>query len=1081
MSFGPTENQKKAIEIVDRPVAVTAGAGSGKTRVLVERYLHLLETGVHVKDIAAITFTKKAAQEMKDRLREKRPDLIESLEQAQISTIHSFCQRIIEEHPLQAQIDPRFSVGEEWETKVLLTEAVEEVVAESDIPEALGTPQEVVTTVLELYETMVSKGDLNFSRPATKAAGTEFPLLQLHHAVDRVLSLQGSTEVQKRVLADLGDQWPYLSELASFPDDEARLEALDILLKLVKGIRGKLADQTQELRNLIEETQAAIYEEHGQANIDYLGEILEQAHQLYNERKRLLGIVDYSDLEQLANMLLQDPGVRADYPLRHLMVDEFQDTNPLQKKIVDALVTQGATLFVVGDPKQSIYRFRGADVGVFVQTKNEIAATGEDVFLETNFRSRPELIGFANTLFAKLLEGDPIGFEASAPKKDEAGVPCVTILRTPAEESLAAEARALEAEQIALKIKKLVDGGAYKYEEISILFRAMTNVHIYERALKEVGIPYVNLGGRGFYSKQEIQDVLHYFRWLQDPEDAVARLAVLRSPFYLVSDEGLYWLAQDRNDKLSDIEQEALHRSQEDYAFLQSQAKHRPAPEVITSLLERTDYVAKTWRLPFGPQKVANIEKFLGQSWDLFARDVYTITEQARFLRLMMHDGEKEGEALLDAEHADVVVLRTIHGAKGLEFPVVFLPDTNANAVRNQTGRVLYHPDFGLTYKGMKSYEVLKEQERLEEISEAKRLLYVAVTRAEERLYWCAREGRTHRDSWWAWLQEVLPVMSRDFYEEVSGTLPPHVAEPPEGKALQPHLPNYEPLVPQYSQVSFSVTSLMNYARCPRYYYLRYILGMPERKTLSTAGLASMSHNTLSGTQRGNIVHRVCEQITDPAELSELVDYAATMEGVELDQRQKAQLAEIITPYLESEFFRRVRLGTKQEGVYQEHSFLVPAGGFLVNGLVDLVFVSDQGVEVVDFKSNWIRREQIATVGSSYEVQLRLYAWAMAREFGLPALSSQAYFLIPNQLYALTTPALDADQTEEWLIQTCAAIIQGAEVGVDAFPIKDDCSLCLQQSYCQTLSPSTSWAFTKTASFGENTGIETQWSEEEWL
>ena len=142
------------------------------------------------------------------------------------------------------------------------------------------------------------------------------------------------------------------------------------------------------------------------------------------------------------------------------------------------------------------------------------------------------------------------------------------------------------------------------------------------------------------------------------------RLAVLRSPFYLVSDEGLFWLRQGRLDKLSAKEQEAVVKSQADYDFLKAQSRHRPAPEVISSLLQRTDYVAKTWRLPFGPQKVANIEKLLEQSWDLFAKDVYAIPEQARFLRLMAREAQKEGEALLDAEHADVVVLRTIHGLR---------------------------------------------------------------------------------------------------------------------------------------------------------------------------------------------------------------------------------------------------------------------------------------------------------------------------------------------------------------------------------------------------------------------------------
>ena len=120
MAFKPTDSQRKAIVTIDRPVAVVAGAGSGKTWVLVERYLHLLDQGFTTDEIAAITFTKKAAQEMKERLREARPQLAASLERAQISTIHSLCQRIIQEHPLQARLDPRFRVGEEWETRLLL-------------------------------------------------------------------------------------------------------------------------------------------------------------------------------------------------------------------------------------------------------------------------------------------------------------------------------------------------------------------------------------------------------------------------------------------------------------------------------------------------------------------------------------------------------------------------------------------------------------------------------------------------------------------------------------------------------------------------------------------------------------------------------------------------------------------------------------------------------------------------------------------------------------------------------------------------------------------------------------------------
>lgn len=1051
MTFAPTASQLQAITTINKPLAVTAGAGSGKTRVLVERYLNLLEHGITVDKIAAITFTKKAAQEMRDRLRQERPDLIESLEQAQISTIHSLCQRIIQEHPLQARIDPLFRVGEEWETQVLLKEIIAEVVESQEQPEELGTAVDLQELILGLYEEMRSKGDLNFNQvPKLQVTFADFPLQTLLTTVDKVLSLTPSTKVQGAALTELAEEWASLSDLLVYPDDDLRLEALDLILTIVKKIRGKLAEETQELRDLVEIAKQDINERKAQEIIAHLGGLLAEIHEQYGKQKNQLGILDYNDLEYLAYQLLQDPQVRANYPFAHLMVDEFQDTNPMQKKIIDALVAEGALLFVVGDPKQSIYRFRGADVGVFVDTKTEIARTGENIFLAENFRSKAELIEFSNAFFEQVMQDDPIGFEASIAGQESAGEPCVTILHTPSGDRNADEARVLEAQQIALQIQELVDSGKYQYKDISLLFRAMTKVYIYEQALKDLDIPYVNLGGRGFYSKQEIQDVMHYFRWLEDPADQVAHFAVLRSPFYLLSDQALYWLQVDRLDKLTAIELEALKRSQQDYTILQKKSLQNPAPKVITELLERTNYIEKTWRLPFGPQKVANVEKLLEQSWELFAKDLYTIVEQVRFLRLMVQDGQREGEALLDAEHANVVILRTIHGSKGLEFPVVFLPDTTGNLLRPQRGNVLYSPEFGLTYKGTNNFERLKEQEQIAEINEAKRLLYVAVTRAESEFYWCARDGRVNRNTWWSWLQNSLDCIPKHLYREVSGEkiMPEKVVKQIEPTSFK--LPRYEPLVSQYHHVSFSVTSLMNYARCPRYYYLRYVLGMPEYTTPSSQAKGNGQSPELSAMERGNIVHRVCEQIEDPLELASLIDYAATMEGVVLNTKQKAELEKIITPYLASTFFQRVQEEekTKHWMIFREHEFLVPTGQFVINGLVDQVFLSDEGLEVVDFKSNWIKPRQVESVGASYAVQLRLYAWAMAKIFGKPVLKSQAYFLIPNKIYAIQPNLLEVEQTEEWIKQTCATILTGAAAGSEAFPITADCTLCAQNSYC---------------------------------
>lgn len=1058
MGFAPTPSQKVAIETINQHVAVTAGAGSGKTRVLVERYLNLVDQGTPVPKIAAITFTKKAAQEMRERLQKARPALIQELTGAQISTIHSLCQRIIQEHPLEAAIDPRFRIGEEWETQALLLQIIGEVLEERELPDEFADRGQAGDLVWDLYKEMLTKGERNFPQPTEPFVPESVDLFvgPLCYEVEQFLKVPPDTKVQREVMEDLQGEWPRIKGLLSFPEPDLQLEGLTILGDFIKKIRGKLAEQTVLIKELIAEGREAVNTQKGAAMIHWLSDVLAVVHERYNQEKRDVGILDYNDLEYLAHQLLQLPEVRQEYDFSHLMVDEFQDTNPIQKEIVDALVEQGALLFVVGDPKQSIYRFRGADVGVFVQTKFEIEETGTNVFLAENFRARPELIEFTNYLFPQIMKTGDIIFEASQVSRERANRPCVTLFRTPAEDLNLEEGRIKEAEQIALQIRQLIDGGQYKYEDVALLFRAMSNVRIYERALQQANVPYVNLSGRGFYAQQEILDILHYFSWLEDSENLVSKLAVLRSPFYLISDQGLYWLQKGELEKLTKAEQEMVLKAEGDYVYLRELIKYADAPVVINTILEKTDYIKTTWRLPFGPQKVANVQKLVEQSWQLAAQDLVSVPEQLRYIRLMSKDTKGEGEALLDAEHADVVQIMTIHGAKGLEFPVVFLPDTSGSLTRAQRGPVLYHPNFGLTYKDTQAFEELKEVEKQAESYELQRLLYVAVTRAREELYWCSLADGKNRQSWWKWLEDALPDIPERLYREVSAELlsldnqfmeaPKSVFEPTD----------FEPLQPQYDHVVFSVTSLLNYEYCPRYYYLRYILRLPELNLNRPRNGQGQAQNGLTAVQRGNIVHRVVEQIRDPAELGELIGYAAIMEGVTLGESQKRQLEQTVRPYLQSEFFLRVQNPSGWK-VHHELDFNVSAGEFVINGLVDQVFVSPKGLEVVDFKSNWIKPEQVPSVGASYQVQLRLYAWAMAREFALPALKSQAYFLIPNQIYQLEPELLKPDQTETWITQICQDIIRGAEIGMEAFSPKDDCANCAQSGYCGNYS-----------SFGEN-------------
>jgi ATP-dependent helicase/nuclease subunit A len=1047
MSFEPTPPQRVAIESIYQDTVVTAGAGSGKTRVLVERYINLLRSGFTIDQIAAITFTKKAAQEMKDRIRRELPHMADLIESAQISTIHSLCQRIILEHPREAGIDPRCRVAEEWEADALLYRVITDLVKDVELEEEYRSTSDAVDLLHYAYKQMIQRGETSFRREYS-APDVDEAAGRLCAVVDGFLQKtagQRLTERQRDIILYLRARWPQIKVDLLSGDGVFIEDGIEALADMLSGTWGKLKADVDEVKSAAADVNLALKEAHASRVLEQLGDLLAKVHHAYSQTKRNMGLLDFGDLELLAARLLQNPEVVQSYDFRQIMVDEFQDTNPLQKQIVDRLCRGGAKLFIVGDPKQSIYRFRGADVKVFTQARAEISAAGQPVVLDKNFRSRPELIRFTNAFFAALMQEDPIGYERSEPDREPVGKPLVHLIEVNAEGASMEEGRHLEAERIAWQIRELVDSGRYAYKDITLLFRTRTYMRIYERALQAARVPYVNLSGRGFYSRQEVQDILNYFAWLDDSEDHVAKLAVLRSPFYSVSDDGLYWEQRGERCAMTPVDRAAVEKALADREALVEFVRSRPAPYVMQEMLERTDYISTTSRLPFGEQKAANVQKLLQQSWDLYTRGYVSCADQLHYIAAVRRRSDEESEAQLDAEYADVVVVRTVHNAKGLEFPVVFVPDTSGRLTKNSGAQVVYHPTAGLAYNGTAAYEQAKELNRAEELSEARRLLYVAVTRAKEELYLCGITGPEQSDSWWNWIKQTTAFVPSDLYDYAS---PEPAVLVPELQAAQVETAAAREITgtpaPSYSHVALSVTALMVYARCPRCYYLRYILGIPEQiRGLTAGGSVKASSSRLTGLERGNIVHRVCERITDPSQLDDLIELAAALEGVRLSPAQTRDLKNIVQPYLESQFFQRLKQGDVE--IHREYNFAVPLGTkFVLNGTVDQVFLGSEGLEIVDFKSNWVSPEQVAEEGEKYRWQLRAYAWAMAKLFARPVVQSQAYFLIPNRVFALTEADLNLTAAEADLMAACEGIIAGERHGLAAFPRDPHCSDCLR-------------------------------------
>ncbi len=1076
MAHTPTPAQKQAIITIDRDVAVLAGAGSGKTRVLVDRYLYLLSQGVRINQILAITFTRKAALEMKERIRNGiasskslSPHLLAEFGTAHISTIHGFCQRLVADHPCQAEIDPHFQIAEEWESRGLLYQVTEELLGIAiarqeagivEIRESVRQSAQLVDDIVDTYERVTSKGEKNFQvEDESQILTSQIDDLRQELIEDlsawlneiETKKLSASKEV---VVYDINHA--FKEYLLSYSDPNYDQQgALDELAKLFGGNWAKdLKPQVSEFKHMCEQLSQLLIDRDANRILIHLGELITDIDQEYQNRKRVAGLLDYNDLEQLAVKLLSDTNLDPSYHFQHVMVDEAQDINPVQKQIIELLTQNPNTkLFVVGDPKQSIYRFRGAQVEVFLDLQEQVVAEGgKHITLGDNFRSRPHLIEFGNQFFSQLFDKDPISFTAANPRREQPQHKLIDFIFTDKEKDLG-ENRTNEAAKIASYVNQLVEREGFRYQDITILLSVMSNVRIYERALNDHQIPFVNLSGRGFYQKPEIQDILHFLKWLQDSSDEISMISVLRSPFFAVSDEGLYWLQSGKLDQLSDADRQKLDTAYNRYPMFQEEFVLQPAPHFLEYLLAETEFSQNTLNLEMGKQRWANIMKFKNISWQLWSKGYVSFKEQLNYIDQLVEHLGREGEANLDNEISDVVTIMTIHGSKGLEFPVVIVPDLSRSIIRPEMGILHYHSDFGLTLRNTTKHKMIKEVLRSESIAEAKRLLYVAITRAEEKLalagigsfedYNLNQPFESMR-TWWEWFLAGINFVDPKLFQavaidETADKADYQIAASKDGKVFAP-----PELIVQnkYSFSSFSATSLMIYAQCPRQYYYRYILRVPE---ISTARPKTLTLSKLDPLKRGNIVHRVCEHIKIGANHEELLDWAIQMEQIKVTASERRELLGYVNRYLASDFYRE----HSKYRVDKEVEFGEPLAQFLITGTIDQVIYSESGLKIIDLKTNHITHEQIDETAQSYTWQLRIYAWALQQKLAKPISGTGLYFLFPDVIY-YSPEASDIAGTQEWLLEACNRIQVGANQGVEAFPAVADCRYCPYD--CQNIS-----------------------------
>jgi ATP-dependent helicase/nuclease subunit A len=1015
------DQQLAAVEATGE-VFVSAGAGTGKTAVLVERFARAVcDQGLDVDSILVITYTRRAAGELRTRIRAElvnrgRHDLARELDGAWISTIHGFCLRLLKAYPFAAGLDPRFRELDEAQGAVLRSEAFERALAEfcSD-----GEPARL--QLLATYGAAGLRRMLTGVYSTLRSAGR-----------DLVLGVGDRPELAERV--------EELREAARAVDHETAAQLLELLERDSRAdrlidlsgfrVRGDRAVVYEEARKAVE--QAAL-DEAATRDRDLLQELLERFAAAYTEEKARESALDFEDLQLHArNLLRDDESIRERESLRFrsIMVDEFQDTNRLQCELVDLLASGGADLFYVGDEFQSIYGFRHADVRVFRERREN---ADQLLPLTLNYRSRPEVLAAVNELFGSHFGDEFQPLAAAAEFPDPVFGHPVELLVTDkaAYKDTGVHWRRAEARAIARRVRELVDTGAATAGEIVVLFAAGTDAEQYEQELRRAGLPTYRATGKGYFGQQQVVDLLAYLRLLQNRYDDRALVSVLASPFVGVSNDALVLLrrAAYRRPLFSGIERSmppGLNESDVRLMRAFRQRFDRLATAMPRLSLERLcerivaehDYDLAVLAQWDGRRRYANMRKLarLARSYEeLRGPDVEGFV---RFVSEQEALGARELEAVAEEEGADAVRLLTIHAAKGLEFEVVIVADAGRDKAPPSAEEILALSDgrFGfrvadpLTTKrrGAFDYEEVRAARQEEETAERLRLYYVAMTRARQRLIVSGAIDRDRAADASTPIGWVLARLDADEELNAAGDTPvelvrgnahllvrldrhrsedwvdtPQTAEPEppaepgqlelfatlEEPAAAPalELPTlYVPPEPPLHRVRrLSFTSLSTFDQCSYKYYARYTIGMKELPVVGT-GTAG-----LSATEIGSIVHRLLEEI----------DLAApVVPHVELENASEEEIERIrafVSAYCESDVSRRV---ASLAGVAKERPFTFEHDGVLLHGFLDVLYLEGTRALVVDYKTNLVGdMAPEAIVEEGYRLQRLVYALACFR------------------------------------------------------------------------------------------------------
>lgn len=1079
----PLDNdvRRRIIESRGRNILVEAGAGTGKTRLMVDRIVSLIQTGeVTLDRLVATTFTERAAGELKTRIRsqllamlpgadsqacDRYRNALASVESAAISTIHAFAARLLRELPVEAGIDPNFEVMEpahadryieelwnDWREKKLSVEP-RRWIRLIGLLGATGDQDGIWTIARQL----LANRDLlttGYSVPDYPDHESELARLiaQAHQAQEfaRKHCTDDADLLWREGYQGLEDTIEGWSEL---PDYLIAKRMLGLALKTArKGDQKKWSAkqslmQARQEREEIGQTGVSFFERWSTAALqDAIGLIGEFAEHLLLE-KRTQGRLDFSDLLLLARDMLAGSQPAREYfrrQFRYILVDEFQDTDPLQCEILLYLVARDSSsdpaaqmnmdpgrLFLVGDPKQSVYRFRRADIEVYERFKQGMAkdAGAQVENIQVNFRCAEPILAWVNRIFQRQmgLEPDsciqPPYVDLISYRDETLKGPPVSMLPRPGgidEDAKIDRVRQIESEQIAELIRKMVTEGSYEvfdsrlkqpvpvqYRHIAVLYPKRTGLAILEEALVSRGIPYISDGGKDFYQDPEVHNLIQVLKAVENPHDGIAAAAALGGPVFAFSDEDLFRL-YDATGKisLSELSPEVTKKIPElaeaiDFLLdLHRERNRKPAYRTINRILLETRFLQFSLLLNRGEQVGAKLE---------------LLRDRARHLQLSADLSFGETVGLLDQERADQydvadksepdvdsdrVQLMTFHKSKGLEFPVVFLSSLSAELKgggnrkvdqvpvrekRRMEVRVKFEKDHPIQTE---DYPEAHELEEAKLRAEQVRQLYVAATRARDHLIVCCLSPDYQPDNPKRYLDllpdlgdlsgeavrmdgvDILPVGElEDSVEQENYFFKPEEFSRMPNPTLAAELQDFSDRLDR----RIAAASVSNRAASPSRFEGEVVVGGdgPDKE--------------FSGKEIGTSFHELMEEAVRSSASLRLSILEETAERIAVRNRIP-QAGSVLVKWarrvFETPIGRQIAEAAAAD-LYPE----VPYGhvdeqGFFHEGTIDLILRQGDQWIVVDYKTNNVAESDLDRLAEKYRAQMEAYSAALMRILG---------------------------------------------------------------------------------------------------